>query len=292
MGHRRQGKRGRAGGVLPLLCILLGLAILAVPVAWDLHTTSMLVAETSGMSSTQVGYDNPSELGDAEAYNRRLAGEELPGGWSPEDISDYEQQMDVDSAMCWVEIPAIALKMPVYHGTAETSLAGGVGHLEGTSLPVGGASANTVLTAHSGMEGARAFDDIRRLREGDVVLLHSLGQVLAYRVNTSVTISQSDYEAWRRETAVAPGQDELTLVTCTPYGVNDHRLCVHCYRTEYDLESMEEAPMTAYLNPRYVALAVALAAIAVAGVGAVVRHRRAVKQAKCRDGTRQGDDDE
>ena len=111
----------------------------------------------------------------------------------------------------------------------------GVGHVEGTSLPVGGESTHCVITAHSGMRNLRMFDDIRQLEPGDLVLLHTMGDVYAYRVVSSEVV-------WPDETsslAIAPGEDLLTLVTCTPYGVNDHRLLVHCERTDYVPEEQD-----------------------------------------------------
>jgi len=141
--------------------------------------------------------------------------------------------------MSWIEIPSINVSMPIYHGTSDAVLMAAVGHLEGSSLPVGGTSTHTVLTAHSGMRNLRMFDDIHELEEDDIVLLHTMGDVLAYRVTSSEVV-------WPDETsslAIQPGQDLLTLVTCTPYGVNDHRLLVHCVRTDYSQEEAQEASM-------------------------------------------------
>ena len=127
--------------------------------------------------------------------------------------------------------------MPIYHGTSDAVLMAGVGHLEGSSLPVGGTSTHTVLTAHSGMRNLRMFDDIHELEEGDIVLLHTMGDVLAYRATSSEVVWPDETESL----AIQPDQDLLTLVTCTPYGVNDHRLLVNCVRTDYSQEEAQEA---------------------------------------------------
>ena len=240
--------------IVPLVCLLAGIALVAFSVASDLVESALMREKTTSMISTADGYENPEELVDAEAYNALLGNYPLPDGMQAVDVSPYEEQMDIDASMCYVDIPSIAIQMPVYHGTGDEALAAGIGHVEGTSLPVGGPSSNCVLTAHSGMQGKRAFDDMRILREGDIVLIHSMGEVLAYSVTCSVTIHQDNTEQWEKEISIQPGEDELTLVTCTPYGVNDHRLIVHATRTEYTGSEMENIPVTAYLNPRYLLL--------------------------------------
>lgn len=267
--------------LLPLLSILVGLAILAVPLIADLVSQSALITTTSSISSAADGFSDPQELADAQTYNALKGGYDLPEGWDSSMVSPYDQQMDVDAAMAYVDIPAIAVKMPIYHGTSDESLAAGIGHLEGTSLPVGGQSANCVLTAHSGMSGMRAFDDINRLRDGDIVLVHSLGQTLAYQVAYQETkvISDHDYDAWYQEIAIQQGKDELTLVTCTPYGVNDHRYILHCYRTDYTGPDMEAVPASALLNPRYLVPLAFLALVVVAALLALRRHRRSRRRA-------------
>lgn len=271
--------------ILPTLCIVAGLLLLSWPVALDLMSTARLSSVSTGMASAQDGYESEPELSDAEAYNALLGGYDLPDGWNPEDTSDYDYQMDVDAAMAYVDIPAINVTMPIYHGVGEASLMQGVGHLEGTSLPIGGHSANCVISAHSGMPEERAFDDIRMLTNGDLVIIHALGQTLAYKVSDIAVISQNDYESWRRLIAIEPGCDVLTLVTCTPYGVNDHRLIITCDRTPYVADDADTGLMTTvtHMNMRYVALLTALAVILVyALVLLVTGIRKSVRRNKRR----------
>ena len=138
--------------------------------------------------------------------------------------------------MSWVEIPSIDVSMPIYHGTSEEVLMAGVGHLEGTSLPVGGTSTHCVLTAHSGMRNLSMFDDIHSLEPGDLVLLHTMNKTLAYKMVDSEVVLPEEMESL----TIEPGADKVTLVTCTPYGVNDHRLLVHCVRTKYSKKDVDK----------------------------------------------------
>lgn len=148
----------------------------------------------------------------------------------------------------------------------------GVGHLEGTSLPVGGTSSHCVLTAHSGMRNLSMFDDIHALEEGDLVLLHTMNQTLAYRVVGSEVVWPDEVESL----AIEPGADKLTLVTCTPYGVNDHRLLVHCDRTEYvEQEAIDQKSLLArHWGKREIAVLIVAAAMALILLDVVVHRLR------------------
>lgn len=176
-------------------------------------------------------------LDEAHAYNDELAGR--TPSMEPSQIVPYDEQLtfERDPMMSWVDIPSINVSMPIYHGTSDAALMAGVGHLQNTSLPVGGASAHCVLTAHSGMGNLRMFDDIRQLVPGDLVLLHTMGDTYAYRVTGSEVVWPDEVDSL----AIELGRDLLTLVTCTPYGVNDHRLLVHCERTDYNPDEAADA---------------------------------------------------
>ena len=223
----------------------------------------------------------------ARAYNELLAHEspELPA----DQVEPYEDQLifDRDPMMSWVEIPSINVDMPIYHGTSEEVLMAGVGHLEGTSLPVGGTSSHCVLTAHSGMRNLSMFDDIHALKEGDLVLLHTMGQTLAYKVVGSEVVWPDEIESL----AIEPGADKLTLVTCTPYGVNDHRLFVHCDRTEYvEQEAVEQKGLLArHWGRREVAALVVVAAMALVLLDVVVHRARKRRNGKSGGGCQQRD---
>ncbi len=227
-----------ADRLITVLVILFGVALMVWPWVLDRIEASGVLNQISTVSSTVDAMDQEQKdyyLSEARAYNEVLAGQ------TPEISSDsilpYAEQLtfDRDPMMSWIEIPSIDVSMPIYHGTSDAALMAGVGHLEGTSLPVGGDSTHTVLTAHSGMKNLSMFDDIRDLVPGDIVLLHTMGEVLAYKVDSSEVVWPDEMDSL----AIQQGKDLLTLVTCTPYGVNDHRLLVHCERTEYVPEEAE-----------------------------------------------------
>ncbi len=142
-----------------------------------------------------------------------------------------------DGMMGFVEIPCIAVNLPIYHGTAVKTLETGIGHLEGSSLPVGGDSTHTVLTGHSGLNKAKLFTDLTEMQKGDLFFLHVAGENLAYEVSSINIVLPEEVN----QLLVVPGEDLATLVTCTPYGVNTHRLLVTGKRTAYTKDLYDRA---------------------------------------------------
>ena len=224
-------KRKRWLILFPILGMIAGILLLTYPFAMDQYNEYRNEQAISSMSSVYDRYEDYQEelelqLVNAQAYNAKLAGVLSES----EVVPDYEEQLTFDGGgvMGYLEIPKIHVKMILYHGTSDETLAVGAGHLEGSSLPVGGASTHTVITAHSGMKIMRAFDDIRELEAGDRILLTTLGKQLIYEVENSETVLPYETESL----AIIPGEDRLTLITCTPYGINDHRLLVHAVRAQ------------------------------------------------------------
>ena len=156
----------------------------------------------------------------------------------------YDTLLNVweDGIMGYVEIPTIGVDLPIYHGTEESSLDRGVGHLLGSSLPVGGTGTHCVLTGHSGLAGQKMFSDLNLMKAGDVFFLRVLGQTLAYKVVEIYTVLPED----TGKLTIDAGRDLCTLVTCTPYGVNSHRLLLRGERTEYEeaVSVIEDAEFT------------------------------------------------
>lgn len=173
----------------------------------------------------------------AEAYNESLLGnvvltDPFDPGAQPEKNETYENLLNIngDSMMATLEIPKIDVSLPVYHGTDENTLSKGVGHLQKTSLPIGGKGTHAVLTGHTGLPTARLFTDLNQLEEEDVFYLHTLNQILAYQVDQIKVVEPSETEDLR----VDNDEDYVTLITCTPYGVNSHRLLVRGIRIPYE----------------------------------------------------------
>ena len=176
----------------------------------------------------------------AEQYNAMLSGAAIAEGGASAPPLAYAQQLTVGGAMAYVDIPKINVYLPVQHGTGAETLEKSVGHVVGTSLPVGGSSTHAVLSAHSGMASSKLFSDIDQLAEGDTFYIHVLGDTLAYRVDAIHTVLPTDTNLLQIE----DGKDYVTLVTCTPFGINTHRLLVRGHRVPYTPEQEAEVAET------------------------------------------------
>ena len=181
------------------------------------------------------------EWAKAEEYNENLAGDPVhdpfvPGsGYALPD--NYLDVLNIDGVMGRITIPKIGVDLPVYHGTEAETLEKGVGHMESTSLPIGGEYRHAVLTGHRGLPSAELFTRLDELEPGDQFYLHILDATLAYQVDQILTVEPQELETLVAE----PGQDYVTLVTCTPYGVNTHRLLVRGTRVPYVPEAEQSA---------------------------------------------------
>lgn len=215
---------------------------------------------------------------EAEEYNESLAGDpvhdpfiEGSGYALPE---NYTEVLDVNGVMGYIEIPCIDVYLPIYHGTSEDVLKVGVGHMESTSLPIGGSNRHCVLTGHCGLPSAELFTNLDKVELGDYFYIYVLGQTLAYEVDDIRVVEPDDMSSIVAE----EGEDYVTLVTCTPYGVNTHRLLVRGSRTDYVEETEEaEAGFTWPTIPRY---AIGAGAGAAALLVVVIVGRRITKREK------------
>lgn len=205
----------------------------------------------------------------AEQYNNALA---PVSAYEQESLSEASQNyntllnMGGNGIMGYVEIPPIQVNLPIYHGTDSETLERGIGHLLGSSLPIGGASTHSVLSGHSGLAGQKMFTDLLQVRAGDVFYLHVLGETLAYQVVSLNTVLPYDTSLL----GITPGADLCTLITCTPLAVNTHRLLVTGERIPYESAQEIQAEMQQettevesaweqeYLHGLYIALAIVL----------------------------------
>ena len=217
----------------------------------------------------------------ADEYNAAIMpGTQLSEAFSQEALlwasEDYRHQLNIagDGIMCYVQIPLIQVNLPVYHGTDSDTLEVGIGHLLGSSLPVGGESTHSVLTAHSGMASQKMFSDLDRLKIGDIFFLDVLGEKLAYQVDQIKTVLPYDTTFLQTEI----GNDLCTLVTCTPFGVNTHRLLVRGTRIEYEEaeviveEKLEtEEPVKSTWEQQYLqGILIGIGAVVILGLGLLV----------------------
>ena len=205
----------------------------------------------------------------AQQYNTMLsdAATITEGGASAPPLA-YAQQLTVGGVMAYVDIPPIGVYLPVQHGTDADTLEKSVGHVVGTSLPVGGGSTHSVLSAHSGLASSKLFSDIDQLAVGDVFYIHVLGDTLAYKVDAIHTVLPTDTSLLQIE----DNKDWVTLVTCTPFGVNTHRLLVRGHRVPYvpeqEAPAAAEKPAASSWTQHYLTgLGIGLGTVAVVGGG-------------------------
>ena len=224
--------------ILLLFILLIGLSLLLYPTVSDywnsFHQTRAIATYAENVAKLDnAHYDRLWE--DARAYNRTLGLRSNPYYLAEEQKAEYERLLDVSGlgVMGYIEIPQIDVSLPIYHGTEESVLQIAVGHLEWTSLPVGGESTHCVLSGHRGLPSAKLFTNLDKLREGDTFLLRVLDEVLTYEVDQILIVEPQETAALQIE----EGKDYCTLVTCTPYGINTHRLLVRGHR----IDNMEEA---------------------------------------------------
>lgn len=225
--------------IIRLIVLVVAFAVLLYP------TVSSYVNEKNG-SKVVSNYDAESVrlsnaekekmLEDARAYNKEmLSNIDLIDPFSQGETSvdeRYESLLNIDGSgmMGYIRIPKIKVEIPIYHGTSESVLQAGVGHFWGTSLPVGGESTHTVLTGHRGLPTKTLFTNMDKLVEGDVFYIKVLDETLAYKVDQILTVLPEETEAL----SIVPGKDYATLVTCTPYAINTHRLLVRGHRIPYE----------------------------------------------------------
>lgn len=220
---------------------LAGLSLLLYPFVanqWNNHRQKQLISSyeqtvSDKDASHEIDYD--AELQKAKAYNEALLPSILPDSFAVAEASEEDKTyMDAlniagDEVMGIVEIPKINIKLPIYHTTDEEVLKQAAGHLEGSSLPVGGESTHAVISAHRGLPSASLFTDLDQLKKGDHFLIHVLNENLCYEVDKISVVKPEETSSL----AVEEGQDLVTLLTCTPYGVNTERLLVRGHRVPY-----------------------------------------------------------
>ena len=224
--------------ILLFLALLAGVSLLLYPSLsnyWNsMHATQVVndyAKDVQKLDHTE--YDKM--LRDAESYNQSLLHRESDYALTDEQDSQYASLLAIDDSgiMGYIEIPSIGVSLPIYHGTSDGVLQHAVGHLDWTSLPVGGASTHCVLSGHRGLPSAKLFTDLDRVTTGDTFSLRVLDEVLTYEVDQILIVEPEDVSAL----SIEDGKDLCTLVTCTPYGINSHRLLVRGHRVENQAET-------------------------------------------------------
>ena len=224
---------------LPGILVLAGLIIAAYPfISNYLYERKQQDVITSYETHQKTDTEKNEELENAKEYNKSLAAANVtvtdpfdPEGLSGFSRREYETLLNVneEGMMGYLEIPVIDVRLGIYHGTGEKVLKNGVGHLKNTSLPIGGEGTHAVLSAHAGLPEKKLFTDLELMKEGDVFYLHVFGETLAYATDRITVIEPHNTQALR----IQEGKDYVTLVTCTPYGINSHRLLVRGKRIPF-----------------------------------------------------------
>ncbi|MFQ6879622.1 MAG: class C sortase [Oscillospiraceae bacterium] len=257
----KASKKNRVTVILLVAVLLAGLSLLLYPFVsnyWNsLHQSQAIAAYMDDVRKLDDStYEAMWE--EAQRYNASLLEDENRFFPNDEEKQYYEQLLNVsgNGIMGYIEIPSIDVMLPIYHGTSEEVLQVAIGHIEGSSLPIGGESTHSVISGHRGLPSSRLFTDIDQLSEGDTFTLMVLDEVLTYEVDQIRIVEPEDISLL----AIEEGQDLCTLVTCTPYGVNSHRLLVRGHRVENQgtggmFRIMADAMM---IDSRYVAIIIAI----------------------------------
>lgn len=241
----------KIANVLFGVLFLIGFGILVYPTVsdqWNTYRQSRLISNYETTVENLTEEDFSDEWQKAIAFDQALVRNDLYGDVFGEDdgeleSTEYWKVLNVanDGVMGYLSIPKINVKHAIYHGTGDKVLQTGIGHLNGTKLPIGGESTHSVLAAHRGLPSARLFTDLDQIKKGDMFYVHVLDEILAYQVDQILDmVDKDDHETLEAALQIEEGKDQVTLFTCTPYGVNSHRLLVRGTRVPYNGEEEAE----------------------------------------------------
>ncbi len=284
-GGPKHAKRSRGGSVanfLFALVFVLGLALLLYPAfsnARNEWSHGRAIASYQQQASDTSEADSDRWLAAAEDYNKTLEGKGIPDAFAfhaEDEDANYKAQLAFrdDGMMGYINIPRIGQNLPIYHTTSEDSLKAGVGHLQGSALPVGGAGTHCVLSVHRGLSSAALFTDLDQLEIGDKFFIHVLDRSMAYEVDWIAVVEPTETESL----AIQGYSDLVTLVTCTPYGVNTHRLLVQGHRVAYSPDDEALADVSQSIFTQYwlwILIGIAAVALVLSLLYLILRRRGA-----------------
>lgn len=261
--------------IIVAIILMVGIGLLAYPTISDyindLHSTRAIgsyVEKTKDLSKEE----KERLLKEAKEYNQTLVGKTNRYFLNEDEKEKYNHILDVTDTgiMAYVEIPKLKVFMPIYHGTDEGILQVAVGHIPGSSFPVGGESTHSLISGHRGLPSAKLFTDLDRLKNGDLFFIHVFDEVLAYKVNKIDTVLPDEVE----NLEIEKGKDYVTLITCTPYGVNSHRLLVRGERTEYVTPKNKVEDVIKKTNTKYLGILIGAIVILILILGYMIRQGR------------------
>ena len=236
------------------LAIFIGTFLLLYPSAsdyWNSFHQSRAVMQYAEQVANMSNEEYEQAIAKAETYNRRMARDGIQWIMEEDQKREYESLLNISGTgvMGYIDVPKINVKLPIYHGTSEGVLQISIGHLQETSLPVGGEGSHCVLSGHRGLPSARLFSDLDKVVEGDTFTLSVMNETYTYQVDRIRVVEPSDLS----DLKIFPGQDYCTLVTCTPYGINTHRLLVRGHRVENLQGEAKVVADAMQLEPAFVA---------------------------------------
>ena len=272
---KKGGKRKPDLVNIALVCVMvLGIAIMAYPTFsdwWNSYHQSRAIATYVEAVESMDKEEIERMLAEAHAYNQRLLQDPNRYIMTDEERAEYESLLNIggNGVMGYIQIKSLGINLPIYHGVDETVLQIAIGHIEGSSLPVGGPSTHAAVSGHRGLPSAKLFTDIDRLTEGDTFTITVLNQTITYEVDQIRIVLPENM----RDLDFVPGADYCTLITCTPYGVNTHRLLVRGHRVD-NINGLDAIPADAIQIPNYIAVpAVGVPMLFVYLLGMLIHYR-------------------
>ena len=276
----RKNIKTKKRNLLSILIFIFGLLIAIYPVISNKYyeiKTNIGINEYIDTISDMEDEEIEKRFSLAKAYNDTLDPSRLADPFTEKEKEarrEYAHMLEVKEKIGYVEIPKIDQYLPIYAGTSDEILEKGVGHLEGTSLPIGGISTHSVLTAHRGLPKAKLFTDLNKMEKGDVFYIHVLNRVIAYEVDQILTVEPSDFDP----ILVKEGKDYSTLLTCTPYSINSHRLLVRGHRIEYTAPIKEKSIPILGTNSNYKYYLIISLIVILILVYLIYRNRKSLKR--------------
>ena len=270
-------KKKNWSNIILIVVFFVGLSVLLYPTVsdyWNSLHQSRAIATYSDAVEEMDTSDYERMWAEADAYNEKLYESGLGLGLAEDEKEEYESILDVSGTgiMSYIEIPSIKCSLPIYHGTDEAVLQIAVGHIEGSSLPVGGVNTHCVRSGHRGLPSAKLFSDLDKLEEGDLFMIRTLDQTLTYEVDQIRIVLPEEID----DLKIVEGEDLCTLVTCTPYGINTHRLLVRGHRVanQEDAENIRVTAEAMQVDTRIVAAFVAVPILLVLLIWLLVSTRK------------------
>ena len=270
-------KKKNWSNIILIVVFFVGLSVLLYPTVSDywnsLHQSRAIAAYSDAVEEMDTS-DYERMWAEADAYNEKLYESGHGLGLKKKEKKEYNNLLNVSGTgiMSYIEIPKIKCSLPIYHGTDEGVLQIAIGHIEGSSLPVGGVNTHCVLSGHRGLPSAKLFSNLDKLEEGDIFMIRTLDQTLTYEVDQIRIVLPDEVD----DLKIEEGQDLCTLVTCTPYGINTHRLLVRGHRVA-NREEAEAVRVTAdamQVDNRIVAACIAVPVLLILLAGIFVSGRR------------------